>query len=125
MATVYRKLCSLCALHKIPEQVKLENPTLHSVMEHTTSYKKIIKGLENDNRALGRNHCDYCDHQPMDLHCKRYVLVTERDTEGLEKKLLHTFKDPNEIPLVYGVLHLCQLTKVLLTSAIGSNPSYG
>ncbi|KAF9063656.1 hypothetical protein BDP27DRAFT_1367832 [Rhodocollybia butyracea] len=99
METVYRKLCSLCALHKIPDQVKLENPMLHSVMERTTSYKKIIKGLGNDNCALGRDHCDYCDHQPMDLHCKRYILVTERDTEGLEKKLLHTFKDQNEIPL--------------------------
>ncbi|KAF9062845.1 hypothetical protein BDP27DRAFT_1427532 [Rhodocollybia butyracea] len=98
METVYRKLCSLCALHKIPDQVKLENPMLHSVMEHTTSYKKIIKGLGNDNRALGRDHCDYC----------------------LEKKLLHTFKDQNEIPLIYG-----DQTKVMDNIHIDALPAPG
>ncbi|KAF9068128.1 hypothetical protein BDP27DRAFT_838944 [Rhodocollybia butyracea] len=103
METVYRKLCALCTQNKIPDQVKLENPMLHSVMDHTEWYKFITKDLEKDTRALGRENCDFCDHQPKDLRCKRYIHVTERDTEGLRTKLLHTFEDQNEIPQVYGV----------------------
>ncbi|KAF9077797.1 hypothetical protein BDP27DRAFT_1413485 [Rhodocollybia butyracea] len=102
MDVIYAKICSLCAPKKIPEFVKLENPVLLSVMEETNIYKQILKELDFVIRPLGRQACDHCAGEPMNLRCKRYISVTERDTDQVIGKILHSFDEKHEIPLVYG-----------------------
>lgn len=87
----------------IPSYIVINNPFLHSIMEHSKDFRRDVKMADKEVVSLGRHTCRHCQNSPEERQCERFIKVTSRDTEGLEGKLAYSFDDTDQIPLEFKV----------------------